>query len=98
MERILYECRTSGRRKGKLTFKEFFRLVLLNLACVILSHYPNYGYDYGGVGGFVVIMVAMTKMTVIMTMMLVIIIMMMIMMVLLIFEVTSPSGMPCFGN
>ena len=51
MERILYECRTSDRGKGKLIFKEFFRLVLLNLACVILSHYPNYGYDYGGVGG-----------------------------------------------
>ena len=76
----------------------------LNQAFTILG--PN-SYDHRkvlGEGGRVldmVMMIMMTAMGLVIIMIMLVIIMMiiiMIIMVLLVFEVTSPSGMPCFGN
>lgn len=75
----------------------------LNQAFTILS--PN-SYDHRkvlGEGGRVLDMVMMIMMTamglvIIMIMLVIIMMIIMIIMVLLVFEVTSPSGMSCFGN
>ena len=94
--RELSKCRTFDRGKGKLTFNQ----LILQVSAInrFSLQYPQF-YTIAGLGVLDVVMMTTTMMvTVIMMMLVMMIMMIMIMMVLLVFEITSPSGMLCFGN